>query len=71
MSKINKRNRTFKDQFCAHCELADRKEMRQGRPHYCSHTKKTGKEPEMRNGHCVPMLPIKKSRKKKEEATVG
>lgn len=66
MGKRAKKNRTFKDTNCIHCELADKKELRQGRHNFCGYTVETGKEPTMRNGHCVPMEPIKRARKKKE-----
>lgn len=69
MGKRAKKNRTFKDKNCSHCGLANKKELRQGRPNYCGYIVENGKEPTMRNGHCVPMEPIKKERKKKEPAT--
>jgi len=71
MSKSNKRNREFKDRQCAYCPLADRRAMRQGRPDYCKFIEETGEQPEIRNGHCVPMAEAKKkkagTKKQKED----
>ena len=65
MSKTNTRNRDFKKRQCAFCQLADQREMRMGRPHYCGYIIKNKKEPEIRNGHCVRMAQTKVKKERK------
>lgn len=50
---LNKRHtRSFKRNECEHCELADKRALRQGRKH-CRVELKTGRRPDIRNGHCT------------------
>ena len=66
MPKTQKKTRTFRERQCAHCSRADKREMRMNRPNYCSYVS-AGKDPDIRNGHCTPFLPIKRGRQKKSE----
>jgi len=69
MSKMNKRTLEFKKRFCARCQLADQRELRLGRPHYCGYIVEKKKEPEIRNGHCTQFKPVKPKRRNKTEST--
>ena len=59
MSKLNKRTLDFKKRYCAKCQLADLRELRMGRPHYCNYIVENKKEPAFRNGHCTEIKYIK------------
>ncbi len=69
MSKQNKRTLEFKKKYCARCQLADQRELRMGRPHYCDFIVKNKKEPALRNGHCTEFKPVKPKKNRKEEPT--
>lgn len=66
MGKTKKHTRPFKERQCESCELADRRELRKGRPNYCGYKEKQGKDPDVRNGHCVHRVPIEPKSKKKK-----
>ena len=59
MSRTKKKTRAFKDSNCSYCKLADKRALKNGWP-CCGYTNKTGKDPDISNGHCVQRQPIKK-----------
>lgn len=63
MAKTKKRTREFKERQCGQCQSADKRELRKGRPDYCGYKNQTGKDPDIRNGHCVERLPPKKEQR--------
>jgi len=67
MPKTKRKTRTFREKMCANCGLADKREMRMNRPNFCSYTIETGKEPDIRNGHCTQIVPAKSKRGKKAD----
>jgi len=62
MAQTRRHTREFKKRQCEYCTLADKRELRMGRPLYCGYKKDTGKDPDIRNGHCVPRIVDKKRR---------
>lgn len=63
MAKTKKHTRSFKERQCAYCKLADKRELRKGRPNYCGYKNDTGKDPDISNGHCLQREPTPKSSK--------
>ncbi len=65
MPKTKRKTRTFRERQCAHCQLADEREMRMNRPNFCGYMAKTGKDPDIRNGHCLSRVQTKGKKKEK------
>lgn len=66
MAKTKKKTRSFRERQCAHCQLADERKIRMNRPNFCGYTIDTGKDPDIRNGHCIPKVPTKTKRRSKQ-----
>ncbi len=66
MAKTKKHTLEFKEKVCGHCSLADTRELRKGRPNYCGYKNETGRDPDIKNGHCAEMKPKNRKRKKTE-----
>lgn len=70
MAKTKRLTLEFKKSQCNHCDRSDKRELRKGRPNFCGYKNDTGMDTDIRNGHCVQLVPTSKKAKKKEEADV-
>ncbi len=66
MAKTKKKTLEFKKTQCQFCALANKAKIRQGRSDFCDYKNNTGKDPDIRNGHCEPFKPT--GRKKREKS---
>lgn len=68
MGKTKKQTLDFKVRQCQYCKLADKRELRKRRPNYCLYKKETGKDPDIRNGHCTQLIATKPRSTKNDKA---
>jgi len=67
VAKTKRHTRDFRERQCDHCQLADKRELRKGRSNYCGYKKEHGKDPDIRNGHCMPRVPQEPPKTKKKK----